>query len=124
MHPHGEATANVRGREARVDTRGGHMSVIVIGHMTADPANVEALWRDRRADFEKVAAAAREVGAIHHQWAFGENEVVIIDEWPDAASFEEFFKSQPTIAELMQAGGVQGAPTFEILEAKVGPDAF
>ena len=77
------------------------MSVIVIGHMTVDPANVEALWRDRRADFEAVAAAAKQVGAIHHQWAFGDNEVVIIDEWPDAASFEQFFGSQQTIAELM-----------------------
>jgi len=57
------------------------MSVIVIGHLSADPANVEALWRDRRADFEAVQAAARAAGAVHHQWGFGDGQVVIIDEW-------------------------------------------
>jgi len=100
------------------------MSVIVIGHMTVDPANLEQLWRDRSADFGAVADAARAAGAVHHPWAFGAGEVVIIDEWPDAASFQQFFAGQPKIAELMQAGGVQGPPTFEILEAKAGPDEF
>ena len=28
------------------------MSVIVIGRMTVDPANVAKLWADRQADFE------------------------------------------------------------------------
>ena len=100
------------------------MSVIVIGHMTVDPANVERLWRERGQDFEAVAAAAKAAGAIHHQWAFAETQVVIIDEWPDAEAFQRFFDGQPMIAELMQEGGVQGPPTFEILEAKAGPDAF
>jgi hypothetical protein len=100
------------------------MSVIVIGHMTVDPANLEQLWRDRSADFEAVAEAARTAGAVHHRWAFGDGEVVIVDEWPDAGSFQQFFESQPKIAELMQAGGVQGPPRFEIFDAKVGPDEF
>ena len=100
------------------------MSVIVIGHMSVDPANVERLWRDNRADFEAIAAAARSAGAIHHQWGFGDGQVVIIDEWPDAESFQQFFEGQPKIAELMAAGGVQGPPTFEIIESKTGPDSF
>jgi hypothetical protein len=100
------------------------MSVIVIGHMTVDPANVEALWRDRKADFEAVLKAAKAAGALHHQWAFGDGQVVIIDEWPDATSFQQFFEGEHKIAELMQAGGVQGPPTFEILEAKTAPDSF
>jgi len=100
------------------------MSVIVIGHMTVDPANVERLWIDRKADFEAVAEAARAAGALHHRWGFGDGQVVIVDEWPDAASFQKFFDGQPKIAELMQAGDVQGPPTFEILESKTGPDTF
>jgi hypothetical protein len=100
------------------------VSVIVIGHMTVDPANVEKLWRDRKADFEAVAEAARAAGALHHQWAFGDGVVTIIDEWTDADSFETFFATQTKIAELMEAGGVQGPPTFEILTAKVAPDTF
>lgn len=100
------------------------MSVLVIGHMTVDPADVETLWRERGADFEAVSAAAKQAGAVHHRWAFGDGQVVIIDEWPDAESFQKFFESETKIAELMQAGGVQGPPSFEILEAKTGPDEF
>jgi len=100
------------------------MSVIVIGHMTVDPANVERLWSDRRADFAAVAEAAQAAGAISHRWAFGTDRVVIIDEWPDAASFQAFFENQETIRNLMLDGGVQGPPEFEIVEAKASPDAF
>jgi hypothetical protein len=50
---------------------------------------------------------------------------VIVDEWPEAQSFQKFFESQATIPELMQAGGVQGPPEFEILEARSdAPDQF
>jgi quinol monooxygenase YgiN len=100
------------------------MSVIVIGRMRVDPANVERLWTERRADFEAVAEKAKAAGAMHHRWGFGEDHVVIVDEWPDAGSFEKFFAGQPKIAELMQAGGVQGPPEFTIVEAREGPDHF
>ena len=100
------------------------MSVIVIGKMSVDPGNVEKLWAERKADFEAVAQNAKAAGAIHHRWGFGDDHVVIIDEWPDAASFEKFFAGQPKIAELMQAGGVQGPPEFTIVEAMAGPDQF
>ncbi len=100
------------------------MSVLVIGHMKADPANIAKLWSDRKADFEAVAKDAKAAGAIHHRWAFGDGQVVILDEWPDAQSFQKFFESQATIPQLMQAAGVQGPPDFEIVEAQTGPDEF
>ena len=100
------------------------MSVIVIGHMTVDPANVEKLWAERPNDFAAVAEDAKAAGATHHRWAFGESGVVIIDEWPDAASFQRFFASNETIPALIAAAGVSGPPNFEILEAKSAPDEF
>jgi heme-degrading monooxygenase HmoA len=101
------------------------MSVLVIGHMTVDPANVVKLWADRKADFEAVAKESKAQGAIHHRWGVGDGQVVIVDEWPDAQSFQKFFESQATIPELMQAAGVQGPPQFEILEVRSdAPDEF
>jgi hypothetical protein len=100
------------------------MSVIVIGRMAVDPANVEKLWKDRKADFEAIAVEAKAAGALHHQWGFGDSYVRIIDEWPSAETFQTFFESQPTIAELMADAGVQGPPEFEMLEAKSAPDHF
>ena len=100
------------------------MSVIVIGRLSVDPANVARLWVDRRADFEDIAQRARAAGATHHRWGFGDDYVVLIDEWPDAASFQNFFGTEAAIADLMQAAGMQGPPDFAILEAREGPDHF
>jgi quinol monooxygenase YgiN len=100
------------------------MSVIVIGHMTVEPGNVEKLWKERKEVFEAIRTSAEAAGAKHHQWAFGDGQVVIIDEWNDPASFQKFFDGDTRIADLMQAAGVQGPPTFEILESKVAPDTF
>lgn len=100
------------------------MSVIVIVRLTVDPANVERLWQERPSDFETVAAEARAAGAISHRWGFGDGQIVGIDEWPDAESFQSFFSSNATIPELMQAAGVQGPPEPEIFDAKDAPDVF
>jgi hypothetical protein len=100
------------------------MSVLVIGRMTVDPANLEKLWSERSADFVAVAEEAKAAGALHHSWGFGDGQVVIVDEWPDTATFQRFFDGQAQIPSLMAAAGVQGPPAFEFLEAKVGPDTF
>jgi quinol monooxygenase YgiN len=100
------------------------MSVIVIGHITVDPAAVERLFRERAADFEAVAADSRTHGAISHRWGFGDGQVLIVDEWPDADSFQKFFDNQQMIPTLMQAAGVTAPPSFEFFEAKDSPDTF
>jgi len=100
------------------------MSVIVIAKMTVDPANLEKLWTERKADFQAIANDAKAAGAVHHRWGFTDGAVVIIDEWSDGESFQKFFDGNPKIGELMQAGGVQGPPEIQILDAKTGPDEF
>jgi hypothetical protein len=105
-------------------SKGQPMSVMVIGRMQVEPANVAKLWAERKADFEDTAKRAEAAGALHHRWGFGDGEVVIIDEWNDAESFQTFFSSSPMVADLMQAAGVQGPPEFTIVEAKQAPDEF
>ena len=100
------------------------MSVIVVGKMHADPATIQKLWKDREADFKAVSKDAKAAGALSHRWGFGDGFIVIVDEWTDAASFDKFFSSNDIIPQLMQAGGVQGAPEFTIVEAATGPDEF
>jgi hypothetical protein len=100
------------------------MSVIVVGRVKVDPANVAKVWVGRKADFEATGEAARAAGALHHRWGFGDGEVVIVDEWRDVASFQSFFESNPMIPQLMEAAGVQGQPEFTIAEAQTGPDEF
>ena len=100
------------------------MSVIVVGKLQADPASIQKLWKDREADFKAVRKEAEAAGALHHRWGIGDGFVMLIDEWPDAASFEKFFNGNATIPQLMQQAGVQGPPEFTIVEAATGPDEF
>jgi hypothetical protein len=113
-------------REYRATTteRRNAMSVIVIGKMKAEPATIKKLRNDRKADFQGIAKEAKAAGAMHHRWGFGDGYIVIIDEWPDGESFQKFFSSNESIPPLMEAGGVQGAPEFTIVEAATGPDEF
>ena len=100
------------------------MSVIVVGKMSVDPASVTKVWEDRKEDFQAVQKEAIAAGAIHHRWGFDDGFVVIVDEWPDATSFQQFFQSNPKIPSLMQEAGVQGPPEFTIVESVTSPDQF
>ena len=100
------------------------MSVIVVGKLHADPARIQKLWKDRAEDFKGVRKEAEAAGALHHRWGIGDGFVVLIDEWPDAESFETFFHGNATIPSLMQEAGVQAPPEFTIVEAATGPDEF
>jgi heme-degrading monooxygenase HmoA len=100
------------------------MSVTVIVRMKADPANLKKLFESNRNDFVETSAAGRKAGATHHHFAAGDGEVVIVDEWDTAESFQAFFNNTPVIAELMKAGGVQGEPEISIFETLDSPDRF
>lgn len=100
------------------------MTVIVIGHITVDHANVERLWAERPKDFIAVTEEAKSMGCTGHQWGFAEGGMVLVDYWPDAGTFQKFFDANQTIPQLMQAAGVTSPPKFEIAELKAGPDSF
>jgi hypothetical protein len=100
------------------------MSVIVIGRFKADPADLKKVFAERAADFVAVSDEAKKVGALHHRFVAGDGEVVIIDEWDKAESFQKFFGDNKTIPEIMKAAGVQGAPEFAFYDAMDSPDLF
>ncbi|HEY3834876.1 MAG TPA: hypothetical protein VGO03_21485 [Acidimicrobiia bacterium] len=92
------------------------MSVLVIATMKADPADFERVHAERAADFRSVMQDALHAGVIHHRFAAGnDGTIIIVDEWPDAESFQKFFDHQ-VIASLMQDAGVQGPPEIAIYE--------
>jgi hypothetical protein len=100
------------------------MTVIVIGHISVDTANVERLWAERPGDFAAVSEESKKMGCTSHQWGFADDGVVLVDHWPDAGTFQAFFEGNQAIPELMQATGVTKPPEFEIVELKTGPDSF
>ena len=100
------------------------MSVIVIGRFKADPKRLEQAFLTQGQTFIDVSADAKSKGAIHHQFGAGAGEVIIVDEWPDEASFQAFFAGHPDIPKIMAEVGVSAPPSFEIFQQMDSPDRF
>jgi heme-degrading monooxygenase HmoA len=100
------------------------MSVVVIGRIPCDPQKLVDLFTTRKEVFERVSGVAKAAGAKHHRFLLGDGEVLILDEWDSASSFDAFFHGNADIPGLMQEAGVQGPPSIEIFETVDSPDIF
>ena len=101
------------------------MSVIVVLRIPGNPADLEQFAAGPGGEqMRRIAEAAKSAGGIRHQFAGGDNEVLVIDEWPDAQTFQAFFASQPEIADVMQGAGAQGPPETTVYRRLDTPDQF
>jgi quinol monooxygenase YgiN len=87
-----------------------HMSVLMTLRVTGDPKAIETADQQM---LDTVVERAKEHGLISHHFFGSDNEVLVVDEWPDEASFKAFFDSSPEIGEMMAAAGVTSQPTIE-----------
>ncbi len=88
------------------------MSVMMGMVIEADPARFEQTAKDNAELINSISARAKEAGAISHQFFAGKDSVLVVDEWPDEASFLGFFESAgPDIGALMGQAGVTTQPT-------------
>ena len=86
------------------------MSVLMTLRVSANPKEVEATDPDI---LQTIADRGKKFGVISHHFYGTDDEVLVVDEWPDEASFQEFFESSPEIKELMdRAGAGQPDITF------------
>ena len=100
------------------------MSVFMILRVPADPSTFEQYANSNGETLLRVAADGKAAGATRHAFAAGDGEVLVIDEWPDAAAFQRFFDSQPDIPKIMQEAGAKGAPEISIYRKLDTPDEF
>jgi quinol monooxygenase YgiN len=100
------------------------MSVFMILRIEAAPDALEEFGRANAELMTGVAQAGQKAGATRHAFAAGEGEVLVIDEWPDEASFRNFFDSQPDIPRIMQAAGAKGKPEITFYRKLDMPDEF
>jgi quinol monooxygenase YgiN len=96
----------------------------MILRVKADPNSLEQFANANAEVIRGVAEAGRAAGATRHLFAGGDGEVLVIDEWPDEASFQKFFDSQPEIPRIMQQAGAQGPPEISFYRKLDTPDAF
>jgi hypothetical protein len=101
------------------------MSVIVVLRFPGNPADLERYAAGPGGQImQGISAAGKAAGAIRHMFGAGDNEVILIDEWPDEQSFQAFFASQPEIPNVMRDGGAQGPPQMSFYRRLDTPDQF
>ncbi len=86
------------------------MSVLMTLRVRGDATQMEALAEKDPTLFPAVAGKGKEMGATYHRFYATDTEVLVIDEWPDEATFQAFFDSTPEIATVMGEAGVTTAP--------------
>jgi heme-degrading monooxygenase HmoA len=88
------------------------MSVIMTLRASADAAKIEASAADDPSRMQAIIAKAREHGLIAHRfYATDDGEIMVLDEWPDAESFQAFFaETEDEIGPMMAGADLQGEP--------------
>lgn len=86
------------------------MSVLMTMRCTADPRQLEAIAQQDPEMVRTILQRALDHGLIAHRFFGNANEVFVVDEWPDEASFQEFFDASPEIPVMFGKAGLQGEP--------------
>ena len=88
------------------------MSVIMTLRMQGDPQKLEGIAAEDPARLPAIAEKAKRHGAIAHRFYGSEDgELMVVDEWPDAESFQAFFdESRSEIQTVMDDAGVTSEP--------------
>jgi heme-degrading monooxygenase HmoA len=88
------------------------MSVIITLRLQGDPKQFEEAAAAAPDRLQSIVERAKEHGLIAHRFYGSDpDKIMVIDEWPDEASFRSFFEStQDEIGPLLGRAGVTGEP--------------
>jgi heme-degrading monooxygenase HmoA len=91
-----------------------------------DPGRFEQALNSDPERLQAISERAKQDGAIHHAFYASEagDEILVVDEWPDADSFNRFFSSSPDIGEMMGEAGVTSQPQPVFWRELDTPDKF
>jgi hypothetical protein len=82
------------------------MSVLLTFRVRGDAKKIEEIAQRVQA----VSKDAANYGIISHRFYGNDEEILVVDEWPDPASFQKFFDAHPEIPDIMQEAGVTSEP--------------
>jgi heme-degrading monooxygenase HmoA len=102
------------------------MSVMMGMRIAVDPKRFEEVANGNPERLKGISERARQQGATHHAFyaSAAGDEVLVVDEWPDGESFQQFFSNSPDIAEMMGEAGVTSQPQPIIWHELDTPDKF
>jgi hypothetical protein len=99
------------------------MSVIVTIEFKVDPDRFEQLTNDKKDEIEAISERAQAAGVVAHRFYGSGEDVMVVDEWPDEQSFQQFFESeQATIGPLLAEAGASSEPQVRFWRVLDTPD--
>src|SRR5438876_10350717 len=97
------------------------MSVIMTMSVQGDPAKMEQIAGENPDRIRSIAERAKGHGLIAHRfYGSDDGQIMVVDEWPDPGSFQQFFEEGHTGDPADHAGGgrVVGAPDHLLAQAR------
>jgi hypothetical protein len=98
------------------------MSVLVTIWFTGDPDRFEQMTQDKKEHLAAISERAQAAGVIAHRFYGSEGQVMVIDEWPDADSFQRFFEAEQSAIGPMLAEVGAGEPQVRFWRTLDTPD--
>lgn len=87
------------------------MSVIMTLVLEGDAAAVERYAAENPDQMRGIRDHAVEHGLIAHRFYGSDNQIMVVDEWPDAEAFLSFFSHvEAEVGAMMEAAGISGEP--------------
>lgn len=87
------------------------MPVLMTMRVKADPKKLEEQGRKDPDGLQAITESAKQHGVIAHRFYGTEDQVMVVDLWPDEQSFQKFFEENGSrIQPLIEAAGGQGQP--------------
>jgi hypothetical protein len=88
------------------------MSIIMTLRAKGDPSKIEQIAASDPDRFGVIGEEAKKRGVIAHRfYGSDDGQIMVVDEWPDAQSFQAFFEDQQgRIQPIMQEAGVTTEP--------------
>lgn len=88
------------------------MSVLLTFRAKGDPNELERLAATNPGALQAISAQAKAHGLIAHRFYGSEDgQIMVLDEWPDPQSFQQFFEAMRSEIEPMMAqAGVTSEP--------------
>jgi heme-degrading monooxygenase HmoA len=88
------------------------MSVLMTFRVQGNPEQLEEMAARNPDSMRSIAERAKEHGLTAHRFYGSDSgQIMVVDEWPDAESFQRFFESERSrIEPMMQEAGVTGEP--------------
>jgi quinol monooxygenase YgiN len=87
------------------------VSVIMTLRVSGDPDKLEQMAAENPDAIRGISQRAQAAGVIGHRFYGSEGQIMVVDEWPDAASFQAFFAAeQEAIGPMMAQGPATSEP--------------